>query len=119
MKKQSDLSKLFDYAGKYKYLTIASWVLSAVSALVALLPFVFIWRIIKKVLDVAPNYSEAQHLSDYGWLAVLFAVLSMLIYIVGLLCSHLAAFRVQTNIRTQAMHHIVTLLLGFMDGVGS
>lgn len=119
MKKQSNLSKLFNYAGKYKYLTMTSWVLSAVSALVALLPFVFIWRIIKEVLDVAPNYSEAQHLSYYGWMAVLFAVLSMLIYIGGLLCSHLAAFRVQTNIRSQAMHHIVTLPLGFMDGVGS
>ena len=74
MKKQSNLSKLFNYAGKYKYLTMTSWVLSAVSALVALLPFVFIWRIIKEVLDVAPNYSEAQHLSYYGWMAVLFAV---------------------------------------------
>ena len=119
MNKQSDLKKLFGYAGNYKYLTISSWVLSAVSALVALLPFVFIWRIIKEVLEVAPNYGEAVSLSHNGWMAVLFAVLSMLIYIGGLLCSHLAAFRVQTNIRSQAMHHIVTLPMGFMDGVGS
>ena len=32
MKKQSALSRLFEYAGGYKYLTIASWVLSAISA---------------------------------------------------------------------------------------
>lgn len=90
MKQQSDLSKLFAYAGKYKYLEIYSWILSAISALVALLPFVYLWRMIKEVLDVSPNFSEAQNLSDYGWMAVLFSILSMLIYIGGLLCSHLS-----------------------------
>ena len=119
MKKQSDLSKLFGYAGGYKYLTISSWILSAISALVALLPFVCIWRIIQEVLEVAPNFTQAQNLAHNGWMAVFFAVLSMLIYIGGLLCSHLAAFRVQTNIRIRAMHHIVTLPMGFMDSIGS
>ncbi|MGI6108502.1 MAG: ABC transporter ATP-binding protein [Eubacteriaceae bacterium] len=119
MKKQSSLSKLFEYAGRYKYLTIASWILSAVSALVALVPFVYIWEIIREVLEVAPDFSRAVDLVHFGWMAVLFSVLSMLIYIGGLLCSHLAAFRVQTNIRSQTMHHIVTLPMGFMDSVGS
>ena len=60
-----------------------------------------------------------EHLGRYGWMAVLFAVLSMLIYMGGLLCSHLAAFRVQANIRKQLVHHIATLPLGFMDSAGS
>lgn len=119
MKKESDLRKLFRYAGNYKYLTIMSWILSALSALVALLPFVYIWKVIKEVLDVAPNYEEAQNLTHNGWMAVLFAVLAILIYVAALLCSHLAAFRVQTNVRVQAMHHIATLPMGFMDGIGS
>ena len=119
MKKQSDMSKLFDYAGKFKILTVSSWILSVVSALLALLPFVYIWRIIKEVLDVAPNYGQAQNLAHNGWMAVLFAVLSMLVYIGALMCSHIVAFRVQANIRSRAMHHIVTLPLGFMDSVGS
>lgn len=119
MKKESDLRKLFRYAGNYKYLTIMSWILSALSALVALLPFVYIWKVVKEVLDVAPNYEEAQNLTHNGWMAVLFAVLAILIYVAALLCSHLAAFRVQTNVRIQAMHHIATLPMGFMDGIGS
>lgn len=119
MKKQSDMSKLFDYAGKFRILTISSWILSAVSALMALLPFVYIWKIIKEVLDVAPNFGQAQNLSHNGWMAVLFAVGAMLIYIGALMCSHIAAFRVQANIRSRAMHHIVTLPLGFMDSIGS
>lgn len=119
MKKESNLKRLLRYAGGYKYLTIASWILSALSALVALLPFVYIWKVIKEVLDVAPNYRDVQDLSHNGWMAVGFAVAAILIYIVALMCSHLAAFRVQANMRTKAMHHIVTLPMGFMSGIGS
>ncbi len=119
MKKESNLKRLLRYAGGYKYLTIASWILSALSALVALLPFVYIWKVIKEVLDVAPNYGEVQELFHNGWMAVGFAVAAILIYIVALMCSHLAAFRVQANMRTKAMHHIVTLPMGFMSGSGS
>ncbi len=119
MKKQSSLSRLFAYAGSYKYLTILSWVLSVISAWIALVPFYYIWKIIKEVLAVAPDYGQAEHLSGYGWSAVSFALLSMLIYICALMCSHIAAFRVQANMRTEMMHHIVTLPLGFMDGEGS
>ena len=119
MKQESNLKKLLGYAGNYKYLTIASWILSAVSAFVALLPFVYIWKVIKEVLDVAPNYAQAQNLTHNGWMAVASAVAAILIYVAALMCSHLAAFRVQANIRTKAMHHIVTLPMGFMDGIGS
>ena len=119
MKKQSSLTKLMDYAGNFRYLTFISLVLSALSALVALLPFVYIWKVIKEVLDVAPNYAAAETTAHNGWMAVLFSVVAMLIYVSALLCSHLAAFRVQRNIRSKAMHHIVKLPTGFMDGMGS
>ena len=119
MKKESNLKRLLRYAGGYKYLTIASWILSALSALVALLPFVYIWKVIKEVLDAAPNYGDVQNLSHNGWMAVVFAVAAILIYIAALICSHLAAFRVQANMRMRAMHHIVTLPMGFMSGSGS
>ena len=113
------MQRLFVYAGKYKYLTIASWIFATISAFVALVPFYFIWRIIKEVLYVAPNYADAENLSAYGWSAVGFAILSMLIYIGALICSHLSAFRVQANIRVGLMKHILTLPLGFMDEEGS
>lgn len=119
MKKQSSLSHLFEYAGKFKYLTILSWILSGLSALVALLPYIYIWKIIKEVMDVAPNFTAAKNLAYYGWMAVAFSILSMLIYVGALMCSHIGAFRIAANIRSRAMHHIVTLPLGFMDEFGS
>lgn len=117
--KQSPVSRVFQFAGNYKYLMMASWVLAFISAFVSLVPFYFIWKLIKEVLSVAPNYNEAQNLAAYGWSAVGFAVLGMLIYVCSLLCSHLSAFRVQANIRSQLMHHIIKLPLGFMDDDGS
>ena len=119
MKKESSLSKLFVYAGKFRYLTIASWILSVISAWLALVPFYYIWRIMKEVLSVAPDFGKAAHLKEYGWAAVGFAILSMLVYVCALMCSHLAAFRVQANIRTSLMRHILTLPMGFLDKDGT
>lgn len=119
MKKESSLSKLLDYAGKFRYLTIASWILSVISAWLALVPFYYIWRIMKEVLSVAPDFGKAAHLKEYGWAAVGFAILSMLVYVCALMCSHLAAFRVQANIRTRLMRHILTLPMGFLDKDGT
>ena len=119
MKKQSDLSRLMGYAGNYRYFTYASWVLSAVSALVALVPFVYIWKILRDVLAVAPDYAQAVNIPHYGWMAVLFAVLAYLIYIAALMCSHLSAFRVATNLRLEVSEHLATLPLGFTETFGS
>ncbi len=93
--------------------------LSAGSALLALVPFWYIWKILEEVLAVAPHFAQAQHLVEYGWLAVGSSVLAVLVYIAGLMCSHMGAFRVATNLRIQAMEHIVTLPLGLAEAFGS
>ncbi len=119
MKKQSNLSRLLQIAGNHKYLIYASWALSAISAFIALLPFYYIWKVIQEVLEVAPDFSQAQNLTYNGWLAVLFSIIAVLIYIAGLMCSHKGAFRIATNLRLQAMKHIVKLPLGFAESFGS
>ena len=111
--------RLFEYAENYKYLTIASWVLATVSAFIALVPFYYIWRLIKEVIRVSPDFDRAQNLSAYGWCAVGSSVLAMLIYMGGLICSHLAAFHVQATMRSRLMRHIMSLPLGSMDEDGS
>jgi len=119
VKKQSDLSWLMSYAGNYRAFTYASWVLSAVSALVALVPFVYIWKILRDVLNAAPDYAQAVNIPHYGWMAVLFAVLSYFIYIAALMCSHLSAFRGATNLRLAVSAHLAVLPLGFAETFGS
>ena len=119
MKKRSNLSRLMSYAGRHRVLTYLSWVLSSASALLALVPFWYIWRIIHDILEVSPDFSKAGNVVSYGWSAVLFAVISIIVYIAALMCSHLSAFRIASNIRKALMRHIAALPLGITEKYGS
>lgn len=118
-KKQSAMSRLMDIAGNHKYFSYVSCVLAVISAWIALIPFYDIWRIIKEILEVRPNYEQATHITTYGWQAVSFALLGMVFYIAALMCSHKAAFRVQSNMRTLMMEHIMKLPLGYVETEGT
>lgn len=107
------------YAKGHQVLTYLSWVLSALSALLALVPFWYIWRIIHDILEVSPDYAQAQNVTQYGWSAVWFAILSIVVYIAALMCSHISAFRVASNIRKELMRHITALPLGVTEKYGS
>lgn len=119
LKKRSDFSRLMDYAGGHRFFTYASWVLAAVSALLALVPFLYIWMILRDILAAAPDYAQAVKIPSYGWMAVLYAIISYLVYVCALLCSHLAAFRVATNLRLATAEHLAKLPLGFTESYGS
>lgn len=118
-KEESLLKQLFVFAGSYKYLSILSVILAACSALLALVPFYYIWRIMQEVIRVKLDFSQAQGIASYGWHAVGFAILGMLFYIAALMCSHIAAFHVQASMRTAMMEHIMTLPLGYIESEGS
>lgn len=118
MKKQKDveLSRMFAYAGNYHGLTVLGCVLAAVSTVLSMLPFVCIWFVIRDLIHAGGQAGAAQTGgAHYAWLAVLFSVLSILMYFLALNCAHLAAFRTATNMRKEALHHIVKLPLGYFD----
>ena len=115
MNKDSNLKRLLSYAGTYKILTYLSWVLAFLSALVSLVPLWYIWRIIREALGA----SSKAAMTSYGWYAVLFAAISFLLYIATLLCSHLPAFRIATNIRLALLDHISKLSIGSIEKFGS
>lgn len=118
-KKPSNFSRLMDYAGGYKILTYLSWILSFISALIALLPLVYIFFIIKEVIEVAPNFARATSIVQNGVLAVVFAALALLVYFASLMCSHVSAFRIGSNIKRDLLRHIIRLPLGFSEEMGS
>lgn len=118
-KKKSVISQLFEYAGNHKYFTVSSWILAAISAIVALVPFYYIWCIIKEVVEVRDDFGKATHIVSYGWSAVGVSLLAMIIYIAALMCSHIAAFRVQANMRTRMMEHVMKLPMGYIESQGS
>lgn len=119
MKKQSNLSRLLTYAGNYRLLSYLSWILAAASAWLALVPFWYIWQILHDVILAAPDYGKAVHITDYGWMAVAYAVGAMLVYIAGLMCAHLSAFRIAANLRIALVEKVTKLPLGQIEQFGS
>ena len=108
-----------EYAGSYKILTYMSWILSFLSALTALLPLVYIFIIIREVLEVAPDFSKATSIVQNGIMAVVFSAAALVIYFSALMCSHVSAFRIGSNIKRKLLKHISKLPLGFSDEIGS
>ncbi len=113
-KKKPILQPLLAYAGKRKVLTYLSMVISGISQLLALAPFLYIWAILRDV--IAGDYSRIAH---YGWMAVAFAIATIVVYFGALMCSHLSAFRIAANMRKALMQHVMTLPIGFLDALGS
>ena len=102
-KSPSAFGRLMEYAGRYRTLTYLSLILSAMSSVLALIPFVCLWRIIREVLEVRPDFSRATGIVRNGWMAVLFAVLAWLVYVGALVCSHGSAFRTASNMKKTLM----------------
>ncbi|MCR4705532.1 MAG: ABC transporter ATP-binding protein/permease [Lachnospiraceae bacterium] len=118
-KKQSDLSVLLGYAGSYKALTFLGLGLSAIAMILGMAPYILIWLVARDLIAVAPNWTEATGISNYGWMAFGFAVAGILVYFAALMCTHLAAFRTASNIRKQGMAHLMKTPLGFFDSNAS
>ena len=118
-KAPSAFGRLMEYAGNFRILTYLSLLLSGLSSVLALMPFVFIWRIIREVLEVQPDFTKATGIVHNGWMAVLFAVLAWIVYVGALVCSHGSAFRTAANMKKTLMRHIARLPIGFADEMGS
>jgi ATP-binding cassette subfamily B protein len=118
-KAPSAFGRLMEYAGNFRILTYLSLLLSGLSSVLALMPFVFIWRIIREVLEVQPDFTKPTGIVHNGWMAVLFAVLAWIVYVSALVCSHGSAFRTAANMKKTLMRHIARLPIGFADEMGS
>ena len=118
-KKKSDVAVLLDYAGSHKGLIFLGLTLSAVSMLLSMAPYICIWLVARDLIAVAPDWTRAQDIAQYGWLAFAFAVAGIVLYFAGLMCTHLAAFRTAANIRKRGVAHVIKAPLGFFDSNAS
>lgn len=114
-KKKGTLTQLLDYAGNYKGLTFLGVVLSAIAMILGMIPYLCIWLVIRDLVQVSPNWAQASSINNYGWIAFGSAVVSIIIYFIALMCTHLAAFRCASNIRKISMEKLMHAPLGFFD----
>ena len=118
-KKKGDISVLLDYAGNYKGLTFLGLTLSAIAMVLGTLPYICIWLVVRDLVAVAPNWTQATGIARYGWMAFAFAFGGIIVYFAALMCTHLAAFRTASNIRKKGMEHMMKTPLGFFDNHAS
>lgn len=114
-KKQNALAALLGYAGNHRRLTFLGLGLSGISMMCSMVPYICIWLAARDLIAVSPDWTQAQSIIRYGWIAFAFAVGGILIYFLGLMCTHLAAFRTAANIRKQGMAHVMRAPLGYFD----
>lgn len=110
------LKKLQQYMGNRKALLPTSMALSALSALMGMLPYLLIWFIVKELLESGGTPASG-NIETYAWWAAGLAVGSVILYFAALMASHLAAFRVESNLRREAMRQIVHMPLGFSTAI--
>ena len=115
-KKQSSLARILGYAGGHRNLTLLGCILSALSAVLGLIPYVCVWLAARDVLETWPALTGVSGSARWGWTAVWTAVISIALYFAALMSTHIAAFRTARNIRRSAMAHVLKLPLGFFTG---
>ena len=115
-KKQSSLARILGYAGGHRNLTLLGCILSALSAVLGLIPYVCVWLAARDVLETWPALTGVSGSARWGWTAVWTAVISIALYFAALMSTHIAAFRTARNIRRSAMAHVLELPLGFFTG---
>jgi len=109
------MKTIYEYAGNHRYLILLGRILAVISAWTAMIPFYDLWKIIKTAIDGEnPSGIKTLGLQAVGW-----TILAMLLYLCALMCTHISAFRVQANMRSNLMRKILTLPLGVFDKEGT
>ncbi len=118
-KERGAILQLLDFAGPRKALIYVGCALSAASMLVSFGPYICIWFVARDLIVVAPEWSAATDIAVYGWWAFGLAMLSIVLYFSGLMCTHLGAFRCASNMRKRTTEHLMRTSLGYFDAHAS
>ena len=116
-KKKTGISRLLEFGGRYRWMTVVACILSGLSSVLMLCPFLCIWLVLRNVLAALPDLStvDVAAMTLYGWAALGLAVGGFLLYSLALLFSHLGAFHTAKNMQSQILHHLASLPLGFFS----
>jgi ATP-binding cassette subfamily B protein len=114
-KKTSRMAEFEKYAEGRHHFVVIAMIGAAASAILSVVPFYYIWLIINEALGDC----DTDMMIGYGWMALIFALLSLLVYIAALMMSHLAAFRISKNLKKTMITHVMTLSPGALDEEGS
>ncbi|SMC70475.1 ATP-binding cassette, subfamily B [Oscillospiraceae bacterium] len=113
--KYDHMKLIRQFAGGHRHLITIGRILAGISAAITLVPFYLLW----KIIGIAVEGTDLNRINGCAWGAVLLTIGALLVYILALLCTHIAAFRVQANMRSDLMRKIIKLPLGIFDEDGT
>ena len=68
-KKKTGISRLLEFGGRYRWMTVVACILSGLSSVLMLCPFLCIWLVLRDVLAALPDLStvDVEAMTLYGW----------------------------------------------------
>jgi ATP-binding cassette subfamily B protein len=114
-KLKKGMAWLLELGARKKGLIVCSCVLAVISVAVSFAPFIAIYFIIRELVAhfADPGALDTVYMANLGWLAAGSTVGAILLNFFALMCSHLAAFKTQYELKLEYAAHIASLPLGF------
>lgn len=114
-KKKGTVSRALALCGGHKPLAVLGCVLSAISSLVSLGPFLCIYFVLRELFAAKGDLSalNAQAMIHWGVWTLVLALGSFILYFIALMCTHAASFQMMCTTKYKLARHVSTLPLGF------
>ena len=116
-----DYSAMWKVTRGKRLLILASVILSTLAAIVSFVPYISIYKVVELLILNYPNLS-AQVTSEmvmYGWFAFAGVAGNVVLYLLALVASHLAAFGTLYKLKLEFATHLSRVPLGFHVITGS
>ncbi len=113
-KKNSVFKKMSPYMGDKKMYIPIAILFSALSAIINILPFYYVWKISKEIFAGSSNISS-DNVKHYALMVFILATVGIILYFIALMMSHFAAFEVEIGLKKKGFEKIMNMPLGFFN----
>lgn len=114
--KNSGIKRLLEFTGEKHSLLNISRILSGVSAIFILGPFLCVYFAARELVNVFTGSAlDTQSLVRWGVIALILELIGLALYFCALLCSHVTAFHTEKNLKMAALKHLAKMPMGYFD----
>ena len=114
--KSNGIKRLLEFTGNKRGVLNLSRILSGISAIFILGPFLCVYFAARDLVDVFTGSAlDTGNLVRWGIIALVLELIGLLLYFCALLCSHVAAFHTEKNLKMAALKHLAKMPMGYFD----
>lgn len=114
--KSGGIKRLMEFTGEHRGILTASRILSGISSIFILGPFLCVYFAARDLVGVFSGTPlDTNSLLHWGILALGSELIGLLLYFFALLCSHVVAFHTEKNLKLAALKHLAKMPMGYFD----